>query len=102
MHPDRDTNSTSERWPDRARERYRFLSAWLTAVCLLAQIVQPLCAAFRKESPIALIIEATGGEYQPMGTHTPLHARPGVLLFDGDVLSAANGSVRFLWCPEAA
>jgi tetratricopeptide (TPR) repeat protein len=83
----------------KSRVRSRLRQVWLTGY-LICQIAAPLVAGFRKEAPVGLILAADGAEYQPYGTRTPLQARAGTFLFEGDILNAATGPVRFLWCPS--
>lgn len=87
---------------DRTGVRARFYPGWIAGMCLLGLTASPLTGAYRKEQPVGLIITAEGGKYQPSGTRTPLGAHPGILLFQGDMLYGAGGSVHLLWCPDGA
>ena len=52
-----------------------------------------------KETPVAVLLNATGAKLLKADTETPLDAKPGDLLFTGDGLKTDSGTASFLFCP---
>ena len=52
-----------------------------------------------KETPVGLVLTATGAKLLKADTETPLAAKPGDLLFSGDGLKTDTGTASFLFCP---
>ena len=53
----------------------------------------------RAEQAVGLVLEAQGGELLRAGTALPLGVKAGDILFPGDSVRAAGGTVSFLFCP---
>jgi len=52
-----------------------------------------------KETPVGLVLSATGAKLLKADTETPLDARPGDLLFARDGLRTTSSTASFLFCP---
>ena len=52
-----------------------------------------------KETPVGLVLTATGAKLLKADTETPLDAKPGDLLFTGDGIKTDSGTASFLFCP---
>jgi tetratricopeptide (TPR) repeat protein/predicted nucleic acid-binding protein len=76
----------------------RDFSVRLAVLPLLACLL-PLAAQQAVDAPQALVVAASGAGILRQGTFRPDTARPGMVLFPGDVLSSGDGSVTFLACP---
>lgn len=61
-------------------------------------------AAFadQAEQPVGLLLNAGGSKLVRFNSETPLAARPGDLLFSGDVLKTEASPASFLFCPAKA
>ena len=53
----------------------------------------------RAEQAVGLVLEAQGGELLRADTALPLGVKAGDILFPGDSVRAAGGTVSFLFCP---
>src|SRR5579863_2034886 len=71
------------------------------SVLLLLGCVFPSGYAFadQKEEPIGLVLSGKGTQLLRAATETPLAARAGDLLFEGDGLRTAADPASFLFCP---
>lgn len=55
----------------------------------------------KKEQPVGLVIAANAAQLRRAGAELPFNANPGDVLFSGDALiTGADGSASFLYCPE--
>ena len=62
----------------------------------------PALAQDRADRPLGLILSSQGGRIIPLGDSSSRAAEPGDLLFAGDFLRSASGTVSFLFCPAQA
>jgi tetratricopeptide (TPR) repeat protein len=70
------------------------------ALCFLFLIPGAALGQASKEQPVGLVLRSDGASLLRAGTEMALTARTGDILFSGDSLRAATGSVSFLFCPE--
>ena len=61
--------------------------------------VAGLSLPLQAEQAVGLVLQAAGGELLRSGTALPLGAKAGDILFPGDSIRAAGGTVSFLFCP---
>src|SRR5258708_32944049 len=59
-----------------------------------------IASADTKETPVGVVLSATGSKLLRADTLTPLAALPGDLLFSGDGLRTETDSASFLFCPS--
>lgn len=72
---------------------------WAVLVALLLLSTATADTPPAKETPVGLVLSATGAKLLRADTETPLDAHPGDLLFARDGLRTAGSAASFLFCP---